>query len=331
MEQQIEDKHYFDDEFNSEEIEKIINERMDETYKRIKQLTEKNIPVTTYFEIGAERGQRSLVMENDIGATGAAVDLSFDMLKSCSYYSAKFNKLRIPLRICTDAYNLPFKSNSIPFIFCYQTLHHFPDPTPIINEMHRVLSDGGFFLFDDEPYKKVLHLSLYKKRNKVYSKEERGKSYFKKVLDYFFAEESCNEVDYGVIENDKIPLRVWKKGLNIFDKKDIQLKSAKVITSHLFSPHNYFAFILTYLLGGHISGICKKSGTYSGNSTDIYDLIICPSCKENGLEITLNKGNTNYACSNCKRNYPEVEGVLILLNDELFEKLYPDFFGKDFF
>jgi SAM-dependent methyltransferase len=191
VEQQTKEKHYFDDEFNSEGIEKIINERMEETRNKIMQLTKKNILITPYIEIGAERGQRSLVMENDFGAAGAAVDLSFDMLKSCNYYSAKFNQPKIPLRICTDAYNLPFKSNSIPFVFCYQTLHHFPDPTPIIHEAYRVLCEGGVFLFDDEPYKKNLHLDLYKKRNKVYSKEERERSFIGRTLDYFLLKKAA--------------------------------------------------------------------------------------------------------------------------------------------
>ena len=310
VEQQTEEKQYFDDEFNSEGIEKIIRERMDETSNKIKHLIEKNIPITPYIEIGAERGQRSLVMENDFGAAGAAVDLSFDMLKSCGYYSVKFNKSNIPRRICTDAYNLPLKSNSIPFVFCYQTLHHFPDPTPIIQEAYRVLSDGGTFLFDDEPYKKFLHINLYKKRNKVYSKKEREKKIIVRALDYFFAEESCNEVDYGVIENDKIPLNVWKKGLSIFEKADVQLKSAKVITSQLFSPNNYFAYLITFFLGGHIGGICRKTGTYTGKSTDIFTSIICPACKENDLEMKLEKGNGNFNCGHCHRNYPEVNGVL---------------------
>jgi uncharacterized protein YbaR (Trm112 family) len=122
---------------------------------------------------------------------------------------------------------------------------------------------------------------------------------------------------------------MWKKGLNIFEKKDVQLKSIKVITSQLFSPHNYFSFILTYLLGGHISGICQKTGTNRRNSINIFDSIICPSCKDKGLEVTLKKGNGNYICDYCVRKYPEVEGVLILLKDELLNNLYPEFITKN--
>ncbi len=101
--------------------------------------------MTPYIEIGAERCQRSLVMENDLACTGIALDISFDMLRCCEYYAHRFNKPRLPLRICADAYRLPFASGSVPFMFCYDTLHHFPDPVPVIKELFRVLSPGGPF------------------------------------------------------------------------------------------------------------------------------------------------------------------------------------------
>lgn len=325
VEQQTENKNYFEDEFDSKEIEKIMIERMKSTYQKMNSLLEKGIPISPYLEIGAERGQRSLVMENDLNARGAALDLSFDTLRSCAYYSLKFNKDKIPLRLCTDAYSLPFKSGSIPFIFCYQTLHHFPDPIPIISEIHRVLSEGGSFLFDEEPFKKVLHIDLYKNRNKIYSDSEQNKNMVKKILDFFLAEEICNETDHGIVENHEIDLKVWKQGLNIFSEKNVRLNSAKILNTMLFSPSNYFTFFMAYLLGGNISGICKKSGKIKNYTSDILELIICPTCRENNTEIILTQSSGGYSCNNCNRNYPIVNGVLIILNDELFSKLYPEY------
>ncbi|MEN4006265.1 MAG: class I SAM-dependent methyltransferase [Methanobacteriaceae archaeon] len=141
-------------------MKKILSDRMKKTFEQMILLKESGAVLSPYIEIGAERCQRSLVMENDLKATGAAIDISYDMLKSCDYYKDVFNKSKVPLRICCDANNLPFITNSIPFVFCYETLHHFPDPTPILKEIHRVLSPGGHFFFDDEPYKKVLHIQL---------------------------------------------------------------------------------------------------------------------------------------------------------------------------
>lgn len=324
-EQQIENKNIFDDEFNSEDIEKIMQERMAETYSHIKKLSDQGIPISPFLEIGAERGQRSLVLENDLKASGAALDLSFDMLNSCAFYSVKFGKEKIPTRICTDAYNLPLKSNSVPFIFCYQTLHHFPDPTPIITEIHRVLSDGGTFLFDDEPYKKILHIGLYKKRHKMYSSKERKKNLFIKALDHFFAEEICNETDFGVVENDKIPLSTWKNALSIFSEKDVSLKYAKVFTTNLFKRVNLLKLPVSYLMGGTISGVCRKAGNINKTYASISKTLICPSCTSDKKEIELQQEGKDYSCKNCGRKYPEVEGVILLFKDDLFKQLYPEF------
>lgn len=154
-EQQVDGKHIFRDELDSKNIEGVLLNRMKETYKHVSLLKRNGITVSPYLELGAERCQRSLVMENDLGASGAAVDISFYSLKSCDHYRSVFKKSKMPLRICCDAYNLPFMAGSIPFAFCYETLHHFPDPTPIVKEIHRVLSPGGHFFFDEEPFARI--------------------------------------------------------------------------------------------------------------------------------------------------------------------------------
>jgi SAM-dependent methyltransferase len=144
--QQIENKKIFKDEFDAAGIEKILKTRMEKTLDQMTLIQNKRIPLSPYIEVGAERCQRSLVMENDLGIkSGAAIDISFDMLKSCSHYQNVFNKPEPPIRICCDANKLPFSTGTIPFIFCYETLHHFPDPTPITREIFRVMLPGGFF------------------------------------------------------------------------------------------------------------------------------------------------------------------------------------------
>jgi SAM-dependent methyltransferase len=184
--QQVEGLNVFTDEYDPKVIETILHERMAKTLEQISALKEKGVTLSPYVEIGAERCQRSLVMENEIGAAGAAVDISFGMLKSCDYYRKLFNKNKTPLRICCDANNLPFASGSIPFVFCYETLHHFPDPTPIIKEIYRITFHGGYFFFDEEPYKRVLHLNLYKGK-KIYSRESLNANKTRKIVDHFFA------------------------------------------------------------------------------------------------------------------------------------------------
>ncbi|MDZ7626181.1 MAG: hypothetical protein U5J96_17265 [Ignavibacteriaceae bacterium] len=64
-------------------------------------------------------------MENDFGAAGAAADLSFDMLKSCSCYRAELDQPKIAFRICTDAYKLPLKAIGFRSVFCYSDTASF--------------------------------------------------------------------------------------------------------------------------------------------------------------------------------------------------------------
>ena len=324
FQQQVEGKCIFNDEFNAKNIEKILSDRMKKTFDQMSLLKESGLILSPYVEIGAERCQRSLVMENDLGATGAAVDISYHMLKTCDYYKDVFNKSKVPLRICCDANSLPFMSNSIPFLFCYETLHHFPDPIPITKEIHRVLSASGHFFFDEEPYKRVLHINLYKGK-KVHSKERLSASKIKKIFNYFFSEKTCNEVEHGIIENKNISISLWKQALRFFDEKDVKLK-IEFIQSELFNPKSYISFILAYLFGGIISGICGKSGNDINGNNSIYSVLICPSCMENGSEILLDQRGLSFFCPKCSKEFPMVDRIIFLLSYTRFEELYPEIF-----
>jgi len=322
--QQIDGVQVLSDEFDADSINKILFDRMGTTLKHMMGIKARNIAVSPYVEFGAERCQRSLVMENDVGASGAAVDISYDMLKSCSYYRKVFKKEKLPLRICCDINFLPFLSNSIPFMFCYQTVHHFPDPAMVTREVHRLLSPGGSFFFEEEPYKKVLHFGLYKR--KIYAKETLQLSRFMKAVDFFLAKSVNNETDFGIIENDENPLSIWKKALAVFHHKDVTLTSIKGITADLFKPANRLRYLAAYLCGGGVAGLCRKGGTPVGQEKNIRDLLICPSCFLEKKEIPLMVGEKRLICGSCGKKYPIVDDILFLFPYQQFETLYPDIF-----
>lgn len=322
--QQVDGENFLDDEFDAGSIENILADRMQKTQNQMTMLIDQQILLSPYLEIGAERCQRSLVMENDIGVSGIAADISYDMLKTCDYYQEVFTKPNIPVRVCCDINNLPFATDSIPFLFCYETLHHFPDPSPIIKEAHRVLSPGGYFFFDEEPYKQYLHAHLYKKR--IHAGGTVNRNIIIKILDYFFSETTCNEADHGIIENHEISLKLWRHALEPFSEKNVTLNSVRIIQSELFNPGSYTKYLLAYLLGGNISGLCKKSGNLIQKTDAIYNLFVCPSCRETNNDINLVRRDAFFACPKCDKVFPVVEGIVFLFSYNKLEELYSEIF-----
>ena len=327
--QQIDGEHFFEDEYDAKGIEKILAERMKKTYDNMVSLKERGVALSPYLEIGAERCQRSLVMENDLEMSGAAVDISYDMLKSCDHYKKAFNKQKVPLRVCCDANNLPFMTGSIPFVFCYETLHHFPEPYPIVKEIHRVLQPAGHFFFHEEPFKKVLHINLYN-AEKTHANKPAKSSKLRKIktgFDIFFAKKTCNETEHDIIENHGISLKNWKKTVGLFEEKNVNLHSnaiKKSINTELFHPKRYSDYLLAYLFGGEISGVCRKAGTPLKMDVSIQDVLVCPLCSKNGRESKLSQKNSMLICKECSNSYPILAGVAFLFVPEKLEELYPE-------
>jgi len=325
--QQVQSKDVLDDEFDGDKIIEILMQRMQKTKEQMSKIHADAIPMSPYVEIGAERCQRSLVMENDLDLSGFGVDISFDMLNSCDYYKDRFNKSKTPLRVCCDANNLPFLSNSVPFVFCYETLHHFPKPKPVVKEIYRILSPGGNFFFEEEPYNQMLHFNLYT-APKMYSSKNLAGSKIKKIFDHFLSKKNCNETDHQIIENHEISLKAWKNALKIFSHKDIEIRSGGFINFKLFNPDSVIKLIAAYLIGGSISGICRKKGNFEQMYNTRLDLFACPSCRETKKDVHIIKKETYFFCEECKKVYPVVNNVLFLFTHKKLKELYPGIFRE---
>jgi SAM-dependent methyltransferase len=341
-EQQVGGARLFEDEFDAEGMERIMHERMADTVRDIGELRARGLPVSPYVEIGAERGQRALALENKLECEGAAVDLSLDLLKSCEHYRARFGLTRGPLRVCADAHRLPFASGSVPFVFCYQTLHHFPDPAPIVAEAHRVLAPGGYFFFDEEPYSTAFHLDLYTVKTGICVAE--GRSRLLRLVDRFFAEKVTNEEAYGVIENDRIPLQVWRHALVPFAEVRLTLRPGhmkvdsdaehNLVKRALTYParlqvdpdaeRNPVKRMLAYLLGGAISGVCRKAGRYDPSSAQpVESSLVSPAGLAEGIERPLSHTGASFASGQAGDDYPIEEGIAVLIESATRRQLYP--------
>src|SRR5205807_240695 len=133
-----------------------------------------------------------LVVANDFGGTGVAADISYHQLATMEHFSRLFGRPALPMRICCDANHLPFRSNSFPFVFAYQFLHHFPNIAPIINEVHRVQS-RGYFYFDEEPFKRIMRLVLYRQKAKIYSQQVLSRNRYLSLIESFISESESDE------------------------------------------------------------------------------------------------------------------------------------------
>jgi SAM-dependent methyltransferase len=153
------------DYYLKEEHDKVLLDRVNATSQDMTRLVERGIGLSPFLELGAERCHRSLVLTNDFGAEGFAVDISLHQLETAEHFASLFHRPKQPYRVCGDVAQLPFKDHSFPFIFGYSFLHHFPSPGPVLREIHRVLGNGYFF-FDEEPFRRP-HVYLYKQGHKV--------------------------------------------------------------------------------------------------------------------------------------------------------------------
>lgn len=275
-EQHVLGRNIFEDEFNKDEIAEIIRSRVAKSDSQFSKLKEKGVALSPFLEVGAERCQRSMLLSDKYDSLGFAVDISYDSLRSADYFFKKFKMKRMPIRVCCDAYNLPFRNNSFPFVFCYETLHHFPDPTPIVGEIKRVMSRGHFF-FDEEPVKQILNLKLYKRKNKIYSIHERRKNKVVRVIEHFISTRTCNEEEYGIIENVDISLKHWKRISKMFDHSEVDLVVGP-ISCKLNYPRFSLKRTLANLAGGSITGLCFADKKMSDSSKDVFGLLGCPNC-----------------------------------------------------
>jgi SAM-dependent methyltransferase/uncharacterized protein YbaR (Trm112 family) len=285
-EQQVEDKKIFEGEFDKDEIIEVLKSRIDKSDVQFSELKAAGVMLSPFIEIGAERCQRSMLLADKYCASGFSIDISYDSLKSADYFSHFFNFDKIPTRVCCDVYNLPFRNSSFAFAFCYETLHHFPDPAPIIKEIKRVLGVGYFF-FDEEGTKQLIKLGLYKQ---VDVKQQK-KSVIRKIFDHFFSAVTPREEEFGIIENKDIPIENWERALGIFDKRDIKLYVPKgfscttqerILSCNLNSSKlsDIIKRLIIHVSGGIISGLCFSKEKSTPCTDSLFDLLACPNCLE---------------------------------------------------
>jgi ubiquinone/menaquinone biosynthesis C-methylase UbiE/uncharacterized protein YbaR (Trm112 family) len=322
FEQQVAGASELEGELSSKQMLAEMRRRMEITRNEFKELAAEGVLQEPFLELGAERGQRSLVLANDYGLKGYAADLSFDSLRYTDFLAEQDKLQRMPQRVCCDAYKLPFADNSIGFAFCYQTLHHFPTPAPIFQELYRVLKPGAILHVNEEPIQRTWKLPLWKRHVTPKTGTNKYLRYAKDYLLDFVSEPHVTEVDYGICENDDISLRQWEAAFGEAARKQVQLKLLPIPQWMSRVEHNTARWGMRSVMCQGLGGILRASIMPKAANTQAAvakEPLCCPVCRS-GLVPQAG----GFFCSTCKQSYPTRSGILMLLPPDELQNLYPE-------
>jgi len=236
-----------------------MKERIEETirvFKSLEQAYGLRITKDTVFgELGAERAQRMLALIDHYGLEKAyAFDISPDMLNLSKMISETFFKKSdgrgLPheklVLVAEDFLKVKEKIHpaQFDFVFCFATIHHFPDPRPVFQTVHSLLRDGGYFYFDREALRSWLGLH----------EVARFRGYFQHG--------SIIERKYGILET-QFSLKRWREAIEIFDDWHVDLKYPvpglyKLKMDFRSVADSRVLSFAAQLLGGRIFGLLRK-------------------------------------------------------------------------
>jgi ubiquinone/menaquinone biosynthesis C-methylase UbiE len=290
-------------------------------------LRRRGVTLSPFAELGAERGQTSLLLMSEFGALGAATDLSLQSLQVIPHLRAHFAYADEPLAVCCDILHLPLRDGALPFAFCFATLHHFDDMRPVLAEVRRVVGKGGHFYFGEEPLRRALCLNLYRcpradRMDRLHRWLARHE-WLQYIAEAFVG--SREETEYGIVENQSISLRQWQEAMSIFDRCELTCDplathdgdACRLALTDLGLSAEAARRRAADLFGSVVSGLCGvEDGPAPATPEEFLAAFICPNC---GRPLDFAEV---FVCAQCGP-FGRQGNVHMLLPRAMNDRLYP--------
>lgn len=247
------------------------------------------------LDIGSNTCGESEILNYE-GHRMVATDINEIALSLSKKRSLKFRNQKMDY-FAIDAHNIPFMDETFDKITAIEVLHHLENLQPSLDEMFRVLKNGGM-LFTYEPYA----LNPYRRLSEI--------------RDYF----------RGTIEKSFYLKQIKNKFITAgFEIKQINLISLPISTTKINNA-NFLRKIVKTLYSklsqkfpsvfGMIVLIARKPGKFNNFFENINNRIICPESKnkivfEKNFCVSKNPDLIEF----CK--YPIYEDVPVLIRDDM--------------
>lgn len=299
------------------EVRDRFKERADIVLEDIKSLDKFDLNLSPFLEIGAGSVHRSAALINNYPVEGVATDISQKSLQDTPFVLKMLGYDKQPLLISCDSHHIPFLPNTFNFVFAYQTLHHFENPIPVLNECHRVLVKGGHLFFNEEPLDSSIRRILRGNRELQHPPTKIQAIAEKLGVEKIFWDDGSHERALGMTEA-RFDLDLWIAALKPFEILEVEVNRKLKLKSNFQKPK--LNQLLSGLVGGNVKGICLKTDGEPA-SGHFQERLMCVDCQASGLVKTADNG---LQCTNCNRIYPvtENEGIIRMLPLELEKTLY---------
>jgi SAM-dependent methyltransferase len=287
---------------------------------------------TPFLELGANAGHTSYLVCHQFHADGFALDISADALRHGIALMDRWGLERAPVRLGGDAARLPFRDESLRLVLAYQMLSQFQRVEQVFAEVRRVLAPGGVFLFAEEPLRRLLTLRLYRAPYEHQMRSWERRLFHWGLLGYLAQDVigSRQEEQFGIEQNHGLDGYAWRRlAGRYFPEARFLLYVPERGPGERWLKHLAWRaerrrslWLAAELLGGSITGLCRKEGDPVAPDFDparFEHLLRCPDC---GREIERLRPDV-LACRACPYRAPNEGGVYNLLPSRDRAQLYP--------